>query len=643
MRARSLTSLLLLCGVVMPENGFAAGQSDDIAALRREMLEMRAQMQGQISDLRRELAKERTLRRQSELAQNKAVSNRHSHVTGSVETASPHDVADARPGLHAKSARPQPIQPRDDAPDVRTASAGAGGVVVQTARTAQTSASPSRSGSGTVSPGPASPGSVSPGQATNAGGEGIQLASARSHGEGKPSDPQVAYDTHLIPPPDHGLNMSLADFRRATKSAETVDIGGIRIGFPAGRPTIASSDGLYAFSVGLVMHLDIGGFPSTGGTAQGQTGRFPKMNENARRLRLPLTWRYGNLLANLTPEWGRTVDGTAGLYEANMVYSGIHNSQFTFGYYQPRVTMQDSESSNGFILMERASISEVVRLIAAGDTRMSLGGRTHEKRWYLGAYLTGQTYGDRTNDPTVSDSQMGGLLRVAGRPVATPNVDLHLGMSSTMSFKRNQTSQGRVLSLSDRPETRLTNERLVSTGTIADIGKVWAIGPEIALRYKAALIQAEYYHIGVDRTAAARVKGPAPNLGFDGYYVAGSYTLFGQPRRYSPKDAAFSSPAPKEDFDIWNNKWGALELVGRWSVLDFNSNLRGDAPASVTGGVRGGTQTVWAGGLNWYINRHYRIQLQYSHIDATRSQTVGTVNNKGRSINAVGSRIQAAF
>ncbi|WP_148301330.1 porin [Asaia prunellae] len=611
---RHLTTLLLLCSATFPVSAFAASQSDDIAALRREMLEMRAQMQSQITDLRRQLSKERTLRRQFELAQ--------AHSS------------------HGEDAGSRMRAPRGVLQASRRTGPEHSGVAISNRAQAVAQSAPAPANS---APSAASKPVSAPLQNAPATSGPVQLASAPVKGEGRPSNPQVAYDTHLIPPPDHGLNMSLADFRRATRTAETVDIGGIRIGFPAGRPTIASSDGLYAFSVGLVMHLDIGGFPSSGGSAQGQTGRFPKMNENARRLRLPLTWRYGNLLANLTPEWGRTVDGTAGLYEANMVYSGIHNSQFTVGYYQPRVTMQDSESSNGFILMERASVSEVVRLIAAGDTRLSIGGRTHQNRWYLGAYLTGQTYGDRTNDPTVSDSQMGGLLRVAGRPVATRHMDVHLGMSSTMSFKRNQTSQGRVLSLSDRPETRLTNERLISSGTIADVGKVWAVGPELAFRYDRALIQAEYYHIGVDRTADARRKGPAPNLGFEGYYVAGSYTLFGQPRRYSPKDAAFSAPAPKEDFDLWNNQWGALELVGRWSVMDFDSNILKDIPAAITGGVRGGVQTVWSGGLNWYINRHYRIQLQYSHINATRSQTAGSVNTRGRSINAIGSRIQAAF
>lgn len=636
MRLRSFHGLLLLCGVALPSIvmrpalASGSGRDADIAALRREMLEMRAQMQGQIAELRHELRTERDLRHRAELAQRRPA---------------PAGFPEADHQHHPSAA----IAPARSAPAQMTASAVSVSDHPASASFARADQAPS--------PRPVRPGASRPDTAGRPAGvsrgvaatpQGVQLASSdvpgsSAHGAGRPSNPQVQYDSHLIPPPDHGLNMSLADFRRATRTAETVDIGGIRIGFPAGRPTIASSDGLYAFSVGLVMHLDIGGFPSVGGSAQGQTGRFPKMNENARRLRLPLTWRYGNLLANLTPEWGRTVDGTAGLYEANMVYSGIHNSQFTFGYYQPRVTMQDSESSNGFILMERASVSEIVRLIAAGDTRMSLGGRTHENRWYLGAYLTGQTYGDRTSDPTVSDSQMGGLLRVAGRPVASRNVDLHLGVSSTMSFKRNQTSQGRVLSLSDRPETRLTNERLISSGTIADVGKVWALGPEIALRYKAALIQAEYYHIGVDRTDEARKKGPAPNLGFDGYYVAGSYTLFGQPRRYSPKDAAFSAPAPREDFDPWASQWGALELVGRWSVMDFNSHVLRDMPASATGGVRGGVQTVWSGGLNWYINRHYRIQLQYSHINATRSQTVGTVNNRGRSANMIGSRIQAAF
>lgn len=302
---RHLTTLLLLCSATFPVSAFAASQSDDIAALRREMLEMRAQMQSQITDLRRQLSKERTLRRQFELAQ--------AHSS------------------HGEDAGSRMRAPRGVLQASRRTGPEHSGVAISNRAQAVAQSAPAPANS---APSAASKPVSAPLQNAPATSGPVQLASAPVKGEGRPSNPQVAYDTHLIPPPDHGLNMSLADFRRATRTAETVDIGGIRIGFPAGRPTIASSDGLYAFSVGLVMHLDIGGFPSSGGSAQGQTGRFPKMNENARRLRLPLTWRYGNLLANLTPEWGRTVDGTAGLYEANMVYSGIHNSQFTVGYYQ---------------------------------------------------------------------------------------------------------------------------------------------------------------------------------------------------------------------------------------------------------------------------------------------------------------------
>ncbi|WP_147092144.1 OprO/OprP family phosphate-selective porin [Swaminathania salitolerans] len=642
MRLRCLTTLLLLCGACMPIQTFAAGKEDDIAALRREMHEMRAQMQGEIAALRQELARERASRKLApgKLALGKGTKPGAARTPGQHEHRAETRIAkvqsiDAPSGPTGR--RPPAVGHHPEAhgslPDT-----GALDVIAP-----QPTHGPDR-------------GNASHEEGRNGA---IRLASARSEaapgadpgadpgaasgpGGSSPARGGGAHDVRLDPPPDHGLNMSLADFRHATRTAETVSIGGIRIGFPRGRPTIASDDGLYAFSAGLVMHLDIGGFPSSG-PSDGQTGRFPKLNENARRLRLPLTWRYGNLMASLTPEWGRTVDGTAGLYEANMVYAGVRNSQFVLGYYQPRVTMHDAESSNGFMFMERASVSEVVRLIAAGDTRMTFGGRSHGERWYLGAYLTGQTYGDRTNDPTVSDSQVGSVLRVTGRPIATKTTDLHIGVSSTMSFKRNQTARGRVLSLSDRPETRLTNERLISTGTITDVKNVWAIGPEIGLRYENALIQAEYYHIGVDRNASASRKGPAPDLGFQGYYVEGSYTLLGKPRRYSPKDGAFAAPAPNEEFDLWHNHWGALELVGRYSVMDFNSHLRGSLPASATGGVRGGVQTVWSGGLDWYPSRHYRIQLQYNHIEATRSETAGSVNTRGRRIDMIGSRFQAAF
>ncbi|ARW17787.1 hypothetical protein S101446_02702 [Komagataeibacter europaeus] len=62
------------------------------------------------------------------------------------------------------------------------------------------------------------------------------------------------------PPSDRGVTSSWESFRAATEKDEALHLGGMMVGFPGGRPTISSDDGMYAMSIGLAFHEDIGGF-----------------------------------------------------------------------------------------------------------------------------------------------------------------------------------------------------------------------------------------------------------------------------------------------------------------------------------------------------------------------------------------------
>ncbi len=449
----------------------------------------------------------------------------------------------------------------------------------------------------------------------------------------------------LKTPPGLLPHSSYSDFRPASYANEEVYVGGVRIGFPKGRPTISSADDRYSFSVGLAFHYDIGGFVDSQPTGNESKGRFPGFTENARRLRIPFTFRYDNWSAVVTPDFGSSVDGTDGLYEANLNYSGFKNTVLTAGYFQPRVTLEDAESSNDFELMERPAITEIVRNIAAGDARFSVGGLHYNDRFWIAGYFTGQTFGNRTADNTISDSQTGGVLRIAGRPIATKDVDMHLGVSLMSAFKVNEGSNGRSYTFSERPETRLTTETLLNTGRIGNVDQIWAAGPEFALRYRRLELQSEYYHIGVQRSQQqVGTTAPVPNLGFEGYYVEANYTLLGHPRAYSPKLGAFTAPVPEHDFDPKHDYWGAWEVTGRWSAVDLDDGIKTAALSQTSvGGIRGGYQRDWEIGVNWYPNKHFRTMLDFNRFIVSRSQGAGAINTLGRSGSAVTGRIQANF
>lgn len=449
--------------------------------------------------------------------------------------------------------------------------------------------------------------------------------------------PRTGSEGHPALP--EGPVASWAEFKAASAKEETVHIGGIQVGFPKGRPTIASDDKAYAFSIGLLAQEDVGGFFGMSPRNGEAKGNFNSLTQNARRLRLYLSWRYKDWVVNVTPDFGSSsVDGTVGLFEANLNYTGLRNTTLTVGYFQPRMEEESAERSGAFEFLERPTIVDLVRNLAGGVARFSVGGEHYEKRWLVSGYFTGQKFGDRSKDTTIVDSQTGAVIRAAGRPYVSKDIDVHVGAGATSVFKVNENSSGRQLKLSDNMEVPLGETSLLTSGALTDVAQIWAAGPQLALRWKRFLLKGEYYHIGVQRDHQAQTVH-LPSLGFDGWYVAANYTLLGTPRVYSEKTAAFTTPGVTYDFDPATGHWGALEVSGRWSVTDLygTENQGGE-------GVNGNQQTVWQGGFNWYPNRHIKVMLDYAHFIVTRSKGVsGGVNLFGRDGNAVVGRVQAAF
>ncbi|MGG6430644.1 OprO/OprP family phosphate-selective porin [Acetobacter ghanensis] len=454
--------------------------------------------------------------------------------------------------------------------------------------------------------------------------------------------PRSASDSRIALP--EGPVQSWSSFKAATAKDENVDIGGIKIGFPKGRPTIASDDKAYAFSIGLLAQEDFGGFMGVGQRGNEAAGNFNKFTQNARRLRLYLSWRYKDWVVNVTPDFGNSNnDGAVGLFEANLNYTGLHNTTLTIGYFQPRMEEESAERSGAFEFLERPTIVDLVRNIAGGVARFSIGGEHYEKRWLVSGYFTGQKFGDRNTDSSIVDSQTGAVFRATGRPYVSKDIDVHVGVGATTAFKVNESSKGRQYTFSDNMEIPLGETKLLTSGALTNIAQIWAAGPQLAFRYKSFLLKGEYYHIGVQHDNVASSIN-APSIGFDGWYVAANYTLLGHARAYNEKIGAFTTPGVEYDFDPSKGHWGALEISGRWSVTDLRTS--GTTTMASTGikenGETGDKQTVWQGGVNWYPNQHIKVMLDYAHFSVS-SYNGMSADLLGRSGNAVVGRVQAAF
>jgi len=106
--------------------------------------------------------------------------------------------------------------------------------------------------------------------------------------------------------------------------------------------------------------------------------------------------------------------------------------------------------------------------------------------------------------------------------------------------------------------------------------------------------QGEIVYALVDRQTASSVV-------FSGASFQTGYILTGEHRPYDSKNAVLGRIVPHQNFGS-DGGCGAWEIAARWSYLDLND-----------GGVNGGLLNDLTAGLNWYLNRNTKLQLNYVH------------------------------
>jgi len=234
------------------------------------------------------------------------------------------------------------------------------------------------------------------------------------------------------------------------------------------------------------------------------------------------------------------------LYEANLNYTGIKPVTATIGYFKPWFSLYDSQSSNDFLLMERPSIIEIARNVAAGDARASVGGKANGDQWFASWYATGSPYGAQTGS-LLNGEQTGVVGRLAGRPYYDEDWNVHLDFSGEYVFQPAKSNNQYPVSLGDRPEDRAADQnKLINTGSL-NIQNVSVYGGETGINWRNLLLQGGYYTIGENQQPNGTL--PTPRLNFHGGYVEGGWVITGEPIRYSTGSAAFARPKVANPFE----------------------------------------------------------------------------------------------
>jgi phosphate-selective porin OprO and OprP len=417
---------------------------------------------------------------------------------------------------------------------------------------------------------------------------------------------------------------------------------GAKVSMPEGRPTIATADGRLSLAIGGLLQFDMGGnFQNPNPNTQ-----FPQLNDgvNLRRGRLYFVGKFDDFRVNITPDFGSSPDGPPTLFEANINYTGIQPITATVGYFHPFVSLVDSTFPGDMLFLERPSIINIERSVAAGISRASLGANAATQDYFASAYLTGPVFGAQKNT-LLNGEQLAFVGRLAVRPYHDEDWNLHAEVSGQTVFHPNVNASGTpgvsrtTLTFGDYPELRIAFDQLVDTGPLSASGAS-AYGGGLGLSWRNFLVQGEYYQIGV--TQSKLPGGPSPNLSFNGGYVEGGWVVTGEPIPYRASRAAWSKPKVDHQFSLEDGGIGAWELAARYSTVSLDSNVVPGVSQGVTGGVYGGQQQTAALALSWYPNDWLRFMLQFQYVDVNKLNSAGTVQI-GQRFETIAARAQAAW
>jgi phosphate-selective porin OprO/OprP len=369
----------------------------------------------------------------------------------------------------------------------------------------------------------------------------------------------------------------------------------------------------------------------------------------------------------------------SGIHTAYLSYQGFKGVAIEGGYSPTMYTIDQATSSNELMFMERASPQVIASNIAAG-TRSNFGGRAYGDWYWAGAYVTGPTSGamhsatgsvragtvgtlsqplSNLTPPDGTTEQLGGYARAAVHFGDPKQYSIHLGGDVAELFKPpfDWVTGAQTLSLTDRPELRIDPTQIIGTNIQgpAPSGKFTFIGftnavqnvsharvysVEAAGNLGPLFVQGEYFWIDVDRRpfaqpASSTITGPT--LHFNGGYIEASWALTGETRTYNAAGAAYNAIVPANPFSWKAGAWGAWEIAGRYSVIDLNDRL------GFPDGASGGRQTIYAAGLNWYVNRDIRFMLNYLHGVIDKQNTPTDFRDTGAKFDAVAMRTQIYF
>ncbi|MCC2670272.1 MAG: oprP, partial [Armatimonadetes bacterium] len=261
----------------------------------------------------------------------------------------------------------------------------------------------------------------------------------------------------------------------------------------------------------------------------------------------------------------------------------------------------------------------------------------------VGVQLSGDLWGERLSyalgafnglaDGASGDTDAGSDKDFVGRIFAqpfhnqpkSPLKNLGLGIATTIGVRDES-----VANINSRTAGRSSYFRY-NSGVMGD-GTVLRLAPQLYYYHGPFGLMSEYITSRqelVRTTAGGTTAGTVTNKGG---FLQATYVLTGE-------DATFRTVNPKKPFDPAKGQWGAFEIGLRYSRVNVDDDVYRLGLADPANSVS--RASAWTVGLNWYLNRVFKLQLNYERTDFDHALLFGTDRVDHEDVFL--SRIQVAF
>ncbi len=329
----------------------------------------------------------------------------------------------------------------------------------------------------------------------------------------------------------------------------------------------------------------------------------------------------------IMPDFGL---GNTVLQDAYMDVRYLPYASIRAGKFKEPVSLERLQSGADLLFIERA-ISQ--NLAPNRDVGVMLYGDVADSvfSYQLGAF-NGVFNGGSSDGDNQTDKDFAG--RVFVQPFRATDIDPLKGFGFGVAGSYGQRTGEPESTLNFKTAGRSNFYQYVSAANVTGKGTQSRIVPQAYYYVGPFGLMGEYLrtesHIkGTLGTAPNPITHPEAGERARGWFVQASYVLTGE-------DASYKTVVPIDNFDPLNGRWGAFEIAGRVSNVDVN-----DGPLEAK--LAKGADNTWAytGGVNWYLNKSFKLQLDYERANFSQHITFGT--NKVNHEDVLLTRFQLQF